>query len=176
VEVVAETTANRQELPVTSFALWTFPDADGAQRAEAALGATAAREHLTVYDGAVVTWPDGRNRPRKRELQGVARTAILGEAFWGLLFGTAFFAADLQALTRAGPPAAIDAFDGVGIGGDVMAELTEWVVVGTSALLVLADKASCEVLGRGLAAHSARTLQVLLSADQNLALRRVFTP
>ena len=163
---------------VTALAVWTFTDHRGAGRAERCLAAAAAQSGRTVADGTVVTWTPDRRRPRKRELEGIARTAVMADAFWGLLIGTVFFLPEMFTVGPS-PQPLTDLLAGVGVDELVILRLRGEVVPGTSALLVFADDGVACWLDEVLAAAPPGSRAIgnrlhLLSQQQDEALRRVF--
>ena len=46
---------------------------------------------IKLHDAAIVTWPEGKNKPKTTHLTNLTRIGALSGAFWGLLFGILFF-------------------------------------------------------------------------------------
>src|SRR5690606_34165563 len=84
-------TSRAAMLTAAARPVWKFGTPEGAQRAEDALLALQKQELVQVQDAAVVSWEEGRKKPRTR--QGTSTTAVgaLGGTVWGLLFGLLFF-------------------------------------------------------------------------------------
>ena len=49
------------------------------------------QELIKVHDAAIGLWPDGKKKPKTRQLNDLTGAGALGGAFWGLLFGLIFF-------------------------------------------------------------------------------------
>ena len=68
-----------------------FPEADGADRVIHKLEDLQKQELIQIVDAAIVSWPQGKSKPRTRQLNNLAGFGALDSAFWGLLFGLIFF-------------------------------------------------------------------------------------
>ena len=76
---------------MATLTVWKFDTPDGAERATETLADLQKQELIKVHDAAVVSWPEGKKKPKTRQLSGLAGAGALGGAFWGLLFGLLFF-------------------------------------------------------------------------------------
>ncbi len=73
---------------------------------------------IKVWDGAVVTWPAGMNKPKTRQLHHPVGVGALGGSFWGLLFGLISFGPLLGLAVGAASGALAGAMTDVGINDD----------------------------------------------------------
>jgi uncharacterized membrane protein len=169
---------------MTALNVWTYPTVEGARRLEQRLSDGAVGD-VVVMDGSLVTWLPGRTTPQVRELQGVARTRGLGVGFWGLLFGIVVVGPDLETLVGE-PQSGLDgALAGVGIDRTVLADLRTGLRPGCSAVAAICDDIVAAEIERvsGPVSGSfsrredalAQSLRALFTADQEDALRRVFS-
>ncbi len=46
---------------------------------------------IKLQDAAVVTWPEGKNKPKIKHLTNLTGSGALSGAFWGLSFGILVF-------------------------------------------------------------------------------------
>ena len=46
---------------------------------------------IVLEDAATVSWPDGKKKPKTKDLGDLTGAGALGGAFWGMLFGLLFF-------------------------------------------------------------------------------------
>ena len=69
---------------MATFTVWRFDSAGGAERAVTTLQNLQSQELIKVHDAAVVRWPEGRKKPKTRQLHSLAGAGALGSAFWGL--------------------------------------------------------------------------------------------
>jgi len=68
---------------VATFTVWRFDSADGAERAVWTLQNLQSQDLIKVHDAAGVTWPEGRKKPKTRQLHSLAGAGALGGAFEG---------------------------------------------------------------------------------------------
>jgi uncharacterized membrane protein len=135
------------------------------------------REQLIeVIDGAVVTYPQGANKPKARQLNNPAGAFALGGAFWGMLFGLIFFVPLLGMAIGAGMGALMGAMSDVGIDDNFIKQARDKITPGTSALFlytgnVVQDKVLPEF--RSLPGNP-ELIQSNLSNEQEARLRDAF--
>ena len=94
-----------------------------------------------MHDGAVVSWPADRKKPKTRQMSSLVGAGALGGAFWGMLFGLIFLMPLLGMAIGAATGAAGGALSDVGIDDEFIAEVRKQVTPGTSALFVLTSDA-----------------------------------
>ena len=131
-------------------------------------------ELIQIVDAAVVTWPQGRRKPKTEQLHSLAGAGALGGSFWGLLFGLLFFIPLLGMAVGATVGALSGSMADVGIDDDFIRKVRSEVQEGTSALFVMSANAVADrVLGefRGSGAH---LVSSNLSSEQEAKLREVF--
>src|SRR5215211_8911594 len=80
----------RRTLLVDTLTVLKFPEADGADRMIHKLEDLQKQELIQIVDAATVSWPQGKSKPRTRQLNNLAGFGALDGAFWGLLFGLIF--------------------------------------------------------------------------------------
>ncbi len=159
---------------MTTLTVWKFDSADGARGALDVLQRLQKEELIQIVDAAVVTWPQGRRKPKTEQLHGLAGAGALGGSFWGLLFGLLFFIPLLGMAVGATVGALSGSMADVGIDDDFIRKVRSEVQEGTSALFVMSANAVADrVLGefRGTGAH---LVSSNLSSEQEAKLREVF--
>jgi len=159
---------------MATLTVWKFDTADGAQGALHLLERMQKEELINLVDAAVVTWPEGRRKPKTEQLRNLTGAGALGGSFWGLLFGLLFFIPLLGMAIGAAMGAMTGSLADVGIDDDFIRTVRNEVTEGTSALFVMtAGVVTDRVLGefRGTGAHLASTN---LSNEQEAKLREVF--
>ena len=72
---------------ITAF---KFDTPDGAEQMLDLVKDLSKQQLITLQDAAIVTWPQGKKKPKIRQLQSLAGAGALGGAFWGMLFGLIF--------------------------------------------------------------------------------------
>ena len=76
---------------MATLTVWKFDEATGAGRALQMLERQQKAELIEIVDAAIVTWPEGRKKPKTQQLHNMTGAGALGGSFWGLLFGLLFF-------------------------------------------------------------------------------------
>jgi len=46
---------------------------------------------IELDDAAIVSWPEGKEKPKTKHLSDMTGAGALGGAFWSMLFGLLFF-------------------------------------------------------------------------------------
>lgn len=159
---------------MTTFTVWRFDDAEGADRAYAALRGAAADGLVHVVDHAVVSWPGSAAEPSTSHGHEDAWRATGWGALWGALVGGLFFVPVLGAAAGAAAGAVSKAQDAVGIGADEIARIREQVVPGTSALFVVTDGADTDRLAERFHGVHAKLVETNLTEAERSRLRESF--
>jgi len=159
---------------MATLTVWKFDSAGGAQNALTLLERMQKEELLQINDGAYVTWPEGKKKPKTEQLNRLAGAGALGGSFWGLLFGLIFFVPLLGMAVGAAMGALAGSMSDVGIDDQFIRQVREQVTPGTSALFVMTsntvvDKVLDEFKGTG-----ATLVSTNLSKDQEGKLREAF--
>ena len=73
---------------MATLTVWKFadPDLEPTRRSPPSKDCRS-RPLIEVLDGAVVSWPPDKRKPKTRQLHSTTGAGALGGAFWGLLFG-----------------------------------------------------------------------------------------
>src|SRR5215213_7446959 len=85
--------------------------------------------------------PQGKSKPRTRQLNNLAGFGALDGAFWGMLFGLIFFVPLFGMAIGAAMGALAGHFTDVGIDDDFIKQVRDKVTEGTSALFLLTSGA-----------------------------------
>jgi uncharacterized membrane protein len=131
---------------------------------------------ITVQDAAIVTWPEGANKPKTRQLNNLAGFGALNGAFWGMLFGLIFFVPILGLAIGAGMGALAGSMVDVGIDDNFIAQARQKITPGTSALFLLSsgavvDRVTEAVRGTGMPME---VIATNLPQEQEQKLRAAF--
>jgi uncharacterized membrane protein len=159
---------------MATLSVWKFDTPDGAERATKTLADLQKQELIKVHDAAVVSWQNGKKKPKTRQLSDLAGAGALGGAFWGLLFGLLFFVPLLGMAVGAAMGAFAGSMTDVGIDDDFIARVRQAVTPGTSALFVMTSDA---VQDRVQAAFEGQKMELLttnLTSEEEDRLREVF--
>jgi uncharacterized membrane protein len=159
---------------MATLTVWKFPTAGGAEEAIRTLERLQGEELIKVHDGAVVSWPEDRKKPRTRQLHNLAGAGALGGAFWGLLFGLIFFVPIFGLAVGAAAGAIGGSLADVGIDDKFVARIREQITPGTSALFALTSDTVLDRVRDAFGGMQAELLETNLSADQEARLREAF--
>src|SRR5262249_55558035 len=147
---------------------------NGADEAENTLVSLSKQELIHVHDAATVSWPEGKKKPKTRQLTSLTGVGALGGAFWGLLFGILFFVPLLGVAIGAGIGALSGAMSDVGIDDSFIDSVRAEVTPGTSALFVLSSDAVIDRVSEAFKGSHAALIRTNLSAEDEAKLRDTF--
>ena len=159
---------------MATLTVWKFPDASGAEHAEATLERLQKEALITIHDAASVSWPTGAKKPKTRQLRGLTGAGALGGAFWGLLFGLIFFVPLLGMAVGAAMGALTGAMSDVGIDDGFIEGVRDRVTPGTSALFVMSSDAVMDKVKDAFDGQHVELIQTNLDNEQEAKLREVF--
>jgi len=114
-----------------------FDTPDGAEQMLGTLESLQKQQLIQIEDAAIVTWPEGKKKPKTKQLHSMAGAGALGGAFWGMLFGLLFFIPFLGLAIGAAMGALAGHFSDYGIDDKFINSVKEKVTPGTSALFLL---------------------------------------
>ena len=159
---------------MATLTVWRFDTADGAKNALTTLERLQKEELIDVVDAAVVSWPEGRKKPRTEQLHSLVGAGALGGSFWGLLFGLIFFVPLLGMAVGAAMGALTGSMADVGIDDSFIKRVREQVTPGTSALFALTTNAVTDRVLDNFKGTRAELISTNLSAEQEAKLREAF--
>lgn len=160
---------------MSTLTVWKFKTANGAENVLAKLTELQKQELIKVLDAAVVTWPEGRKKPKTYQAVSTVGVGALGGAFWGMLFGLIFLVPLFGMIVGAAAGALSGKLTDYGINDDFIKDLREKVTEGTSALFLLTGQVTVDKVSDAFAADEVGELiQSNLSAEQEAKLREDF--
>lgn len=118
-----------------------FETADGAAKALDIIKDLGNQHLINLHDAAIVTWPDGKKKPKTKQLHDLAGTGALSGAFWGMLFGLIFFVPIIGLAVGAAMGALTGSMTDVGINDEFIKSVRSKVTEGTSALFLMTSDA-----------------------------------
>ena len=157
-----------------TLSIWKFTSPEGAEQALRTLARLQADRLITVQDASVVSWPEGRRKPRTWQARDLAGPAALSGAFWGLLFGIVFLLPIVGMAIGAAAGLAAGALGRVGLSDEFLQRVRDRITPGTSALFLLTSDAVVDRVRDAFAGTHAELLVTNLSKDQEAALRAAF--
>jgi uncharacterized membrane protein len=109
-------------------------------------------ELIKIQDAAIVTWPQGKDKPKTKQLVNMAGVGALQGAFWGMLFGLIFFVPFFGLAVGAAFGALGGKMADYGISDEFIKQTREKITEGTSALFLMTtgavqDKVIAELKG-----------------------------
>jgi uncharacterized membrane protein len=159
---------------MATLTVWKFNRPDGADRAESVLIDLNKQQLIQIEDAATVSWAEGANKPKTRQLSKLTGAGASWGALWGLLFGLLFFVPLIGVALGAGLGALAGRFADVGISDDFIKTVREKVTPGTSALFLLSDGAVIERIVPAMEPLKPELISTNLSPEQEEALRAAF--
>ncbi|HEY0815215.1 MAG TPA: DUF1269 domain-containing protein [Pseudonocardia sp.] len=160
---------------MATLTVWKFDTAEGARRALQLLEGQRKAELIEIVDAAIVTWPEGRRKPKTEQLHNMKGAGALGGSFWGLLFGLLFFVPLLGMAVGAALGAWSGSLADVGIDDTFIKEVRDEVTPGTSALFVMTGRVVADRVLDEFRDTGAKLVSTNLSAEQEAHLRDVFS-
>jgi uncharacterized membrane protein len=151
-----------------------FKTAQGAEEALKKVEDLQKQHVITLHDAAWVTWPEGKNKPKTKQLTNLAGIGALDGAFWGMLFGLIFFVPFFGMAIGAAMGALSGKFADIGIDDDFIKQVRSEVTEGTSALFLYTSGA---VMDRVVDAFKGTDFEIVstnLSEEDEQALRDAF--
>ena len=156
---------------MTTFTAWKFETADGAQKAVTALKGAQGDGLVKIVDHAVISWPEGADKPEMHHSHDDKLRGTGWGAFWGLLFGGLFFVPLLGVAVGAAAGAITKAVSAVGIPESQLDEIRAQITVGTSLLCAVTENADMDRLGERMhGLHSTLVATNLTDAERSLLM------
>jgi len=159
---------------MATLTVWKFHTPQGAEKAVETLASLQKQDLIKVHDAAIVTWSEGKKKPKTRQLANLAGAGALGGAFWGLLFGLLFFVPLLGMAVGAAMGALSGSLTDVGINDDFINTVRSKVTPGTSALFVMTSDAVLDKVEAAFEGQDMELIQTNLSGEDEAKLREAF--
>jgi uncharacterized membrane protein len=151
-----------------------FETADGAEKALNVVEDLRKKQLITLHDAAIVSWPEGKKKPKTKQLSNLAGTGTLSGAFWGLLFGLIFFIPIFGLVAGATLGALTGSLADVGINDDFIRTVRSKVTEGTSALFLMTSGAVRDKVVEAAKGMKFELIASNLSKEEEDKLRAAF--
>jgi uncharacterized membrane protein len=151
-----------------------FPAADGAERALDTVQSLTKQHLINLHDAAIVTWPEGKKKPKTKQLANLAGAGALDGAFWGMLFGLIFFVPFFGMAVGAAMGALAGKFADYGIDDDFIKSVQNQVTEGTSALFLMTSEAVMDKVVDAMKGLDFELIASNLSKEEEQNLREAF--
>jgi uncharacterized membrane protein len=158
---------------MTSLTVWKFDDPNGASQALESLKGLQEQHLIEIEDAAIVSWPQGKKKPKIHQTR-LTGTGALSGAFWGMLFGLLFFIPFFGMVVGAAMGALAGHFADYGIDDDFIKSVRSEVTEGTSALFLLSGEATVDKLEDQLKGKMGALIRSNLSKEQEAKLNEAF--
>jgi len=159
---------------MATLTAWKFNSPEGADQALQTLQRLQREQLIDVIDGATVSWPADKKKPKTEQMHNTAGSGALGGAFWGMLFGLLFFIPLLGLAIGAGMGAMMGAMTDVGIDDNFIKQVREKVTPGTSALFLYSQNAVVDKIRDEFKGQQMELIQSNLSNEQEAKLKETF--
>ncbi|MGV0028600.1 DUF1269 domain-containing protein [Phormidesmis priestleyi] len=160
---------------MSALTVWKFNTAEGASKALSKLEGLQKQQVVQVLDAAIVSWPQGRKRPKTYQAMNTVGAGALGGAFWGMLFGLLFFTPLFGLVIGVAAGALSGKFTDYGINDNFISDLKSKVVEGTSALFLLTGQVTVDKVEAAFDQdEKGELIQSNLSTEQEAKLREDF--
>lgn len=160
---------------MATLAVLKFDNPTGAQQTLQIIQQLGKQELVTLQDAAIVTWPEGKKKPKTEQLHSLGSLGAMNGAFWGFLFGLIFFIPILGMAIGAAMGALTGKFTDIGISDDFIKQVQSEVTPGTSALFLMIAQSTPDKFLEGLkAAPKFEIISTNLTAEQEAQLKAAF--
>ena len=159
---------------MANLTVWKFDTPGGAEQALEKLQGLAKQQLIQIEDAAIVSWPQGKKKPKTHQAHSLTGAGALGGAFWGMLFGLLFFIPFVGMALGAAMGALAGHFSDYGISDDFIKQVRSKVTEGTSALFLLTDQVTIDKVSAAFTGTKMELIQTNLSEDQEKQLREAF--
>ena len=151
-----------------------FETADGAERALHVIQDLSKKKLITLHDAAIVTWPEGKKKPKIKQITELTSPGLLSGAFWGFLFGLIFFVPIFGLVAGATLGALTSSMTDVGINDEFIRFVRDKVTEGTSALFLMTSGAVMDKAAEATREMNFEIIATNLSSEEEERLREAF--
>ena len=120
---------------------YSFDTVDGAEKMVDLVQDLSRQKLITLEDAAMVSWPQGKKKPKTKHLGDMTGAGAAGGAFWGMLFGLIFFVPFFGMAVGAAMGALAGHYSNYGIDKEFIKQAQDKVTEGTSALFLMTSQA-----------------------------------
>ena len=129
---------------------------------------------ITLHDAAIVTWPEGKKKPKIEQMTGLTSPSLLSGAFWGFLFGLIFFVPIFGLVAGATLGALTSSMTNVGIDEEFIRFVRDKVTEGTSALFLMTSGAVQDKVAKATREMNFEIIATNLSKEEEQKLHEIF--
>jgi uncharacterized membrane protein len=151
-----------------------FNTPEGANQMLEKIQSLQKMELIKIQDAAMVTWPQGKDKPKTKQLVNMAGLGALQGAFWGMLFGLIFFIPFFGLAVGAAMGALSGKMADYGISDEFIKQTREKVTEGTSALFLMTEGAVMDKVVQELKGYEFELIASNLTKEQEEQLMAAF--
>lgn len=151
-----------------------FSTPEGANQLLEKIQSLQKMQLISIQDAAIVTWPEGKDKPKTKQLVSLAGVGALQGAFWGMLFGLIFFVPFFGLAVGAAMGALGGKMADYGIDDNFIKQTRDKVTEGTSALFLLTSDAVMDKVTEELKGYDFELIASNLSKEQEEELMAAF--
>jgi len=151
-----------------------FSTLEGAGQMLSKIQSLQKMQLIKVQDAAIVYWPEGKDKPKTKQLVDMAGMGALQGAFWGMLFGLIFFVPFFGLAVGAAMGALGGKMADYGIDDNFIKQSREKLTPGTSALFLLTSDAVSDKVLDELKGFEFELIASNLSKEQEEQLMAAF--
>ena len=159
---------------MATISVLKFETATGAGEALDLVKSLSKQRLINLQDAAIVTWPEGKKKPKTKQLANLAGLGALDGAFWGMLFGLIFFIPLFGMAFGAAMGALAGKFSDYGIDDDFIKSVQGKVTEGTSALFLMTSDAVMDKVADAFKGIEFEIVTTNLSNEEEEELREAF--
>ena len=159
---------------MTTLTVLKFETAEGAEKALHVVEDLSKRQLINLHDAAIVSWPEGKKKPKTKQLHNLAGAGALSGAFWGMLFGLIFFIPIFGLVVGAALGSMSGSLADVGISDDFIRSVRSKVTEGTSALFLMTSGAVQDKVAEAAKGMKFELIASNLSKEEEDKLRTAF--
>jgi uncharacterized membrane protein len=159
---------------MTTLTVLKFETVDGAEKALRVVEDLRKRQLINLHDAAIVSWPEGKKKPKTKQLTSMTGAGALTGAFWGMLFGLIFFIPIFGLVVGAAMGALSGSMVDVGISEDFIRSVRSKVTEGTSALFLMTSDAVQDKVAEAARGMKFELIASNLSKEEEDKLRATF--
>ncbi len=159
---------------MTTLTVWKFDNPTGAQDVLNKLVELSKQHLIEINDAAIVSWVEGKKKPKTHNYGSMTGRSALSGAFWGMLFGLIFFVPFFGLAIGAVAGALTGKFTDYGIDDRFIEEVRTQVTEGTSALFLLTSDAVQDRIAEAFQGVSFELIKSNLTNEQEAQLMEDF--
>jgi uncharacterized membrane protein len=159
---------------MTAFTVWKFETPDGAERTATLLRDAEREDLIKIEDHAVVSWPEGEDKPTFKHGHEDTKRGVGWGGFWGLLIGALFTVPVIGAVAGGAIAGMAKASQKLGIPQEKLEGIRDQITPGTSALFLVTEQGDLDRLGERFHGVNMKLIETNLTPAEKSELLETF--